>query len=250
MREILTRNLMKRLLLAALIALSCGSAAAQKITRAQFADARPEESFKRWFNENFGTIDQPLLVRFTIDKKGAMGEVHNVGQSDSELFARVEQALKASPKWRPARKRKKHVATDYYLVRRRDSDSLKVVYNDDAEYIHARFGEGRKGDEYGILEFRSWVMRRVVYPELAVKLRIEGKVTVKFVVECDGGVKVAEIMSSPNVLLTNEAARVIYLSPNWTPGTIEGFPVRVFYALPVNFEFPKQEPNSNGHAGI
>lgn len=240
---------MKKLLILTILTICCGGAAAQKFTRAQFDGGRPEETFLRWFGEQFGSVDEPLLVRFEIDETGAVGDISNVSHSESALFDRVKQVLNSSPQWTPARKRKKTIGECYYLVRRRDSDSLRVVHIADSDTKQARFGAGRKGDEYGVSEFRAWVTRRLVYPPNALNRRIDGAVNIKFVIERDGQLKIAEIISSPHSLLTTEAVRVVYVSPRWTPSTVEGFPVRCFYAIPIVF-LPKEQPKQPVNGGI
>ena len=39
--------------------------------------------------------------------------------------------------------------------------------------------------------------------------------------------------------LDNEAVRVVGNMPKWTPGTLNGAPVRVKYSIPVRFSLPK-----------
>jgi TonB family protein len=83
--------------------------------------------------------------------------------------------------------------------------------------------------------FRNWVYGKIIYPKAAMEKKIQGKVTLKFVIERDGSVSNIEILSSPDQLLSDEAIRVMKLSPKWTPGKQEGKPARVYYILPVDF---------------
>jgi TonB family protein len=87
----------------------------------------------------------------------------------------------------------------------------------------------------GLSDFRNWLMNRIVYPKDAVDKNIQGKVTLKFVVEEDGSVSNIEVLSSPDQLLSDEAVRVMKLSPKWTPGKQDGKPARIYYILPVDF---------------
>ena len=92
---------------------------------------------------------------------------------------------------------------------------------------------GRAGE---LEEFRQWVFDRLNYPPLARENGVQGTVTVKFIIERDGTLTIDEIISSPDQSLTDEAARVVRLSPKWTPGSQQGSPVRVFYVLPITFQ--------------
>ncbi len=83
--------------------------------------------------------------------------------------------------------------------------------------------------------FRNWVTEKIEYPRIASENNIQGTVTTKFVIERDGSLTSIEIMSSPDRSLSDEATRVLKLSPKWTPGKQRNRPVRVQFVLPVQF---------------
>jgi protein TonB len=87
-----------------------------------------------------------------------------------------------------------------------------------------------------INDFRNWVQSRLAYPRIAIENSIQGKVTLKFVIERDGSLTNIEEITSPDRSLTEEAIRVLKLSPKWAPGKQRNRPVRVFYVLPVEFQ--------------
>lgn len=91
------------------------------------------------------------------------------------------------------------------------------------------FGDG------GIEEFRRWVQERLVYPDEALGRGIQGRVVVSFVVERDGTVGGVRTLASPDSLLSEAVIRVVRRSPAWTPGMLEGKPVRVWHSIPVDF---------------
>ena len=103
----------------------------------------------------------------------------------------------------------------------------------DASYLTADpmpvFGDG------GIEEFRRWVQERLVYPDEALGRGIQGRVVVSFVVERDGTVGGVRTLASPDSLLSEAVIRVVRRSPAWTPGMLEGKPVRVWHSIPVDF---------------
>lgn len=85
-------------------------------------------------------------------------------------------------------------------------------------------------------KFRKWVYSKLDYPEVARENHISGKVNMKFIVEKDGSLTDIEILSSPDKLLTDEALRVMKLSPKWTPGKQGKVPVRTWYTFSIDFQ--------------
>nr|WP_299383143.1 energy transducer TonB [Allomuricauda sp.] len=72
------------------------------------------------------------------------------------------------------------------------------------------------------------------YPKAALEMGVSGKVFVQFVIDSKG--RVTDIRHrGPDRLLENEAARIIGLLPDVKPGIQRGRPVRVTYAIPINF---------------
>lgn len=83
--------------------------------------------------------------------------------------------------------------------------------------------------------FTKWVASNLVYPELAVKDSIQGRVIVQFDVSDKGKVENVKVVRGVFSLLDEEAHRVVSLSPDWEPGLQDGKPVRVRYTFPVIF---------------
>lgn len=91
--------------------------------------------------------------------------------------------------------------------------------------------------EGGIKEFHVFISRNLRYPPNMKKQKIEGRVTVNFMVEKDGAINNIRVLRGipGGDELEQEAVRVIRMSPKWTPGTQRGKPVRVSYSVPINF---------------
>ena len=83
--------------------------------------------------------------------------------------------------------------------------------------------------------FRQWVGERLEYPNVARETGIQGRVVVAFVVEKDGSLTNFEVMQSPDAALSEEALRVIKLSPKWAPAKQRNRAVRLRFILPVEF---------------
>lgn len=60
-------------------------------------------------------------------------------------------------------------------------------------------------------------------------------VTVGFTVDVDGSIVDVKVMENTNPLLAEKAKKIIANMPKWVPGTLEGEPVKVQYAIPVRF---------------
>ena len=84
--------------------------------------------------------------------------------------------------------------------------------------------------------FRKWVYDRIQYPRIAQENGIQGRVTLRFVIERDGTLTNIEEFASPDKSLTDEAIRVLRQSPKWSPGKMRNKPVRIWYVLPIEFQ--------------
>ena len=85
-------------------------------------------------------------------------------------------------------------------------------------------------------KMQEHVLKNFNYPETALQLGIQGRVSVIFVVDSKG--HVTGIRSrGPDKILEKEAERIIGLLPNMQPGKQRGKPVRVAYAVPIFFKY-------------
>ena len=88
----------------------------------------------------------------------------------------------------------------------------------------------------GQIAMMKYIMENMKYPEQAMKEGIQGRVTVRFIVEKDGSISDVKPVLSVHPLLNKEAVRVVKSMPKWTPGKQNGKPVRVRFNLPVMFK--------------
>ncbi|TFF36160.1 energy transducer TonB [Mucilaginibacter psychrotolerans] len=109
-----------------------------------------------------------------------------------------------------------------------DSSSLTTTYSG-ARMTSPQF-------EGGYAAFSRYIRDHIIYPNDARAHDIEGIVILQFVLEKDGSVTEIKVLRSVSKSLDEEAVRVIRESPKWIPGTRFGRPVRVSYAVPVNFK--------------
>ena len=64
---------------------------------------------------------------------------------------------------------------------------------------------------------------------------LHGRVFASFVVEKDGSLSDFKIVKSLDPDLDKETLRLLKSMPRWSPGTINGEPVRVKYTVPVTY---------------
>lgn len=78
----------------------------------------------------------------------------------------------------------------------------------------------------------QYLSHNIRYPE---DTDIQGRVIVSFVVDKDGSISNAQVVKSLHPSLDAEALRIINNMPKWIPGTQNGKPVNVKYAVPISF---------------
>lgn len=87
----------------------------------------------------------------------------------------------------------------------------------------------------GQVALMRYIAQNVKYPKSAQENGTQGIVVVQFVVDADGSVTNAHVITSVDPYLDEEALRVIKSMPRWTPGKLNGKPVRVKYTTPIKF---------------
>ena len=81
----------------------------------------------------------------------------------------------------------------------------------------------------------KYIRDHLQYPQIAVERGLEGRVTVRFVVNKDGYVQDVTVLRGVHELLDREAVRVIQSLPRFAPGRQNGNAVNVYYNVPVAF---------------
>ena len=89
------------------------------------------------------------------------------------------------------------------------------------------------GGQTALIHF---IFNNIQYPSVALKQHIEGRVWCSFIVEADGKISNIRLEEGVNILLDNEALRVLNLMPYWIPGKTDGENVPVKVYIPVVFK--------------
>ena len=85
-------------------------------------------------------------------------------------------------------------------------------------------------------KMQEHVRKNFNYPQTALDMRIQGRVSVIFIIDSKG--YIAGIRSrGPDRILEKEAERIIGKLPKMKPGKQRGKPVKVAYAVPIFFKF-------------
>lgn len=88
----------------------------------------------------------------------------------------------------------------------------------------------------GESEMYNWLAEHMVYPAQAVEDGAQGRVVVTFIISKEGNIEDAKVVRSRHPALDAEALRLVKAMPRWTPGKMNGVPVRVSYTLPITFK--------------
>lgn len=89
------------------------------------------------------------------------------------------------------------------------------------------------GGQVALLRF---IQSKLLYPQEAMRLQIEGVVLIGFVVDKYGRVRNPKVLKSLTSSCDAEALRVVRLIPDWIPAKNEGRNVSVQFSLPVEFK--------------
>ena len=83
--------------------------------------------------------------------------------------------------------------------------------------------------------FAAYLSKSIRYPSQALQRNISGRVYVNFVLNAEGKVQDAHVVSGPGSGLNDEALRLMWLMPPWESARVNGLPVRVACTVPISF---------------
>lgn len=87
-----------------------------------------------------------------------------------------------------------------------------------------------------IVDFCKWVGENIKYPQKAIDLDLQGKITVKFIVNTEGKPENISVIKGIDELLDNEVCKVIASSPKWRPARQQGNKVKQQFVVPIYFQ--------------
>ena len=95
------------------------------------------------------------------------------------------------------------------------------------------------GGQSAMIKFIADSLR---YPSVVCTASVEGRIVVRFVVDCEGNILNPSVFRGIDPLLDKEAIRVVKLMPKWIPGRQNGKPVCVIYNVPIRFKLYEEKP--------
>lgn len=90
-------------------------------------------------------------------------------------------------------------------------------------------------DGGGTGRFSQWILGHLIYPTIAEKDGVQGRVTLQFNVNIDGSVSDVKVLRGVDPALDEEAVRIVSMSPKWEPGKQRGRAVIVSCTVSVLF---------------
>jgi TonB family protein len=103
------------------------------------------------------------------------------------------------------------------------------------QYSYDKVGE-MASPQGGMQGLGDHLMRTLMYPKMARKKGIQGKVFVEFVVDKGGEIIDIKVIKGIGYDCDEEAVRAVKLCPRWTPGKQRGQPVSMRMVLPISFK--------------
>ncbi|QKG58454.1 energy transducer TonB [Hymenobacter sp. BRD128] len=91
----------------------------------------------------------------------------------------------------------------------------------------------------GSAALHQYLATHTNYPPEALRRGVSGQVVVQFVVDEQGRVLEPTVVKTTDAEFNEEARRLAWLMPRWTPGQEHGQPVRVRCTLPITFTFKR-----------
>ena len=107
--------------------------------------------------------------------------------------------------------------------------------NEETEKIYAWIEEmpAFPGGDNELLKFFA---QNLIYPEIAKRAEVEGRVILSFVVDKNGNITNIKVLKGIGAGCDEEATRVLKIMPNWIHGKQNGIPVLTRINLPVVFK--------------
>ena len=202
-------------------------------------------------------IQGRVTCSFVVGKDGVIRNIEVIRGVDPSLDLEATRVISMMPKWKPGMQKGKEVNVKYTvpvtfrLQGKEDNKPTPLPAGEgDNEITVVGYGEQKSTDTSGqvfaIVEkmpqfpggekaINEFISKTLQYPVIAQENGIQGKVVCSFIINQDGSVTDAEVVSGVDPSLDREALCIVSAMPKWTPGTQRGKAVRVKYTMPVTF---------------
>jgi len=219
-------------LLTGLVYLLCTKTVAQetksKTTTTEEAEKKPT-SFKAYYENTTFKIkdDKGLVVK---EKK-----YNELTPAEKKAVPNVFEGLKFPPSKEEINEKLVNGGPENVDIDLYDPKNQKLKKEEGAIYNTTEITENPDYPD-GIEMFYKFVGQNYKIPVTPKDVKLKGKVYIKFIVEKDGTLSDFKLLRDIGYGTGEEAIRVLKLSPNWTPGKVNGEPVATMYSLPITIQ--------------
>jgi hypothetical protein len=226
-----TRSVLKKLLLAplftGLVFLVCVKTVAQeKKIETTINSAPPVTGIAKYFENT--------LFKITNAKENTISE-KNYNQLTSEEKKNIPPPPPPVTVPKDEQEKNKQLSDQKNVVGPKYIELTVTTSNTDPVYKVAKT-ETKPTFPEGMNAFYQFVGENFKISEEASKIKLKGKVYITFMIEKDGNLSEFRILRDIGYGTGEEAVRVLKLSPNWIPATVDNKPVRIEYSLPISIQ--------------
>lgn len=205
-----------------------------------------------------------VIVQFVVNTDGSIVDSKVIRSVDPHLDKEAIRVVKAMPKWKPGTQRGKPVRVKYsmpiqFRLQGGKADKNNTPQKRNAAYS-SRGGKGsiksafealgtpaKKvevmpefiGGEEAMLQFLT---KQADYAEIEESAKAFGQqYIIKFIVGADGKLRDHAILRGIPTEVAEKALNIVKAMPDWKPGTVNGTPKDMLYAVALPFKVTKKE---------
>lgn len=204
--------------------------------------------FEKFINQNIkypvadaqNKVEGFVLVSFIVEKNGMLTTVKALRGPSPAINDEAVRVVKLSPMWKPGLENGKPVRVSYisqiaFHLKKTNQASASLTKKDAIYAMVAEPPHFTGGPD----KFREFLNKNLKFPDEMLNKKIEGTVVVQFIVEKDGALSEIKAIRGPGAGSSEEAVRIMQLSPKWEPGYQNGEAVRVMMTTKVTFTLPR-----------
>ena len=181
--------------------------------------------------QEYGTDKDVIVITTDPSKANEKKPVPDIYIDGKKATSEEVAALPANPKG--------YIESDgtVQIITKQETDNKSAEIKEPVPFQHLGQKPGFNGGD--VNEFSKWVAANLKYPEKCRQSKIQGRVTLQFVITATGEVTDVKVLRGVNEELDKEAIRVVSQSPRWTPGKDKnGNVVSVSFVFPIIFHIP------------
>ncbi|WP_293296984.1 TonB family protein [Allomuricauda sp.] len=212
-------------------------------------------------NFNYPKAAQELGIQgrvssiFTIDAGGNIVDINMRGPHEI-LEEETQRILSKLPQMEPGKHKGEAVKVPFSIPIVFKLDAVKQESYDQETKISVPFATIDEVPVFpgceGAVDKRKCFNEKIVehikkhfnYPEEAKEKGVQGRVSVVFTIDANGEISTIK-KRGPDVILENEAERIIKRLPKMQPGKHKGETVKVPFAIPITFRLKSQTNDAN-----